>query len=1439
MKEEFITLKFSVDEPVYFKLGDYVDDSFGLFELCDLYKPTYNQNTGGYDYELRLDAHYWKWKNKIFKYTPEVGGKEASWNLTANLKTHLDVLLRNLKALGYKYKETDFTYDIDKVVETSAKLLSYDNTNLLDALTMLAEAWECEWWITNSVIHFGRCEFSDPVNFELGKNVESMTQSDSQSNYATRIYAFGSERNIHPTYRRKLIFNVTNVTGRNISDSSRPLEYGYFPSRDHIPVPGVDFSFSKEESKRYTSLPLEYSIAFKLFDSLKAGKYNIHPKDMHISASTMGIQGITASLMLLYSVDGEEKSIVLQKTSGDGMFVSTAVFGDSKFDLYKDASNLRLRVDAVVGFIGIDIDVTVSFITNFSGTLQNKAVSSAASVTFTSGTNAGKTFNSIFNPNFSKGSLANIIQLPEGATASTGDTYVIDNIIKGKVPISYFSNDLEDVVVSGIVQKRLMLPVDTPYIDAYLDMTTEEAVEAVVVFDDVYPHRVGTMSGVVKHPVKIEDEEVDLYRFKDSEIEFSKDYIIPGNELQITFESGLLNGMIFGAKFNPDGKNPEEQLWQIVRNDDYGRMLPDENLFPKDGDKYMLSGFDTAFVSETMVPDAEKELKKKAEEYIKKTQIDPSTYDCTMMSGDMVDKNGKPTLFEAGDRVNLINAAFFDSGKRESRVIGFEYNLDFLYDSPIYTVGETAPYSRIGEIEDKIDSLTYKGKAYSNQSGIGSGGSSVYLIRTNDSTPATDSNAFSAKRALSEFVNKKVDDTVEGNITFKKEIEVEQLATIARCVVDMISSPTFVDGFTGEGFQIWKSIATGEWNMTIDNLTIRKMFTVFELLVQKIRSVGGMIVVSATDGKIETVEQVGENYEITFASANGFLPNDLIRHQVFTGEKVDYYWTEVKSVDGNKVIIPVSEFEGIVPQVGDECVLMGNTKNKLRQGLITIAATEDGQPRIDVLTGVNKKSFEGNLAVRMGNLDGIKDTYFPADNQPHGDGLYGVNCYLRGTFLLTTGEDVLTKFAVMENLFRSEMESLRNEIQEKDNYLSNSAFASSTDKWGTTNDVRFFTVNNKLLYFNRNFYSEKKQVADIIDTGARKVLRIKASGIKQINTDLSDKPDKDSSFFVSFRIRVLGKGTLTVGFPGQGLYHTEMLEPTDEFTQKEYSGTWNGAGYFELKFTGDAYIHSLAVTDNAIADLYTHFNSKFEQTNKKIEAVVTSVNNLEKKSSGWLTEADGTKIWACCQFQDGTKALSLFDITPEGIFLSGSHINLKGKVTFESFSPDFQAAYNQAFSNASMTAKDDVARQLGFTNYNQLVANAANGKSILIGGYLNTQLIDVDTLLANKIITNKVVTSLSGKRIEIDPATNSIKLYSPENRELASFHFQDDREYAMVSFSNYDSSGKEISSGFMGANLIQLSDTDIYGKSKMVMISSDGIKFYHEGEGFTKEYPSR
>ncbi len=533
MKEDYIMLKFSLENPIYFKLGSYVECNFGLFEVCDLQKPAFNTNTAGYDYELQLDAYYWKWKNKIFKYTPETTGQEASWNLTAPLDVQVGIVLRNLKALGYTYKGQDFVFSIDSTVENKSQLMSYDNINILDACFEMAKKWDCECWVTENIIHFGRCESGDAVDFEIGKNVQEMSLSESQSTYATRIYAFGSTRNIPADYR--------------------PID--------------------------------------------------------------------------------------------------------------------------------------------------------------------------------------------------------------------------ETVVVNGVVQRRLMLPEGTPYIDAYPDMTTEEAVEQVVIFDEVYPRRTGIMSDVTTIEVtdKVENEDGttteekwNAYRFRDTGVNFSEKYILPGQELRIRFASGLLNGLEFAVKFNPEGKpekledggwNPEAQLWEIVRNEDYGRPLPGDVLFPQDGDEYVLSGWDSTKITELgLVGAAEQELKEKTEKYAAKSKIDPSTYGCTMMSNDAYREDGVHNFYSIGQKVNLINKAYFENG-RQSRVIGFEFNLDYSFDSPVYTVGETAAYSRIGELEEKVESLTLKGQTYT-----GGGGSGVYVIGSHDSTPATDHNVYSALRSLIMFMRKDTEE---------------------------------------------------------------------------------------------------------------------------------------------------------------------------------------------------------------------------------------------------------------------------------------------------------------------------------------------------------------------------------------------------------------------------------------------------------------------------------------------------------------------------------------------------------------------------------------------------------------------------------------------------------------------------------------------------------
>lgn len=248
-------------------------------------------------------------------------------------------------------------------------------------------------------------------------------------------------------------------------------------------------------------------------------------------------------------------------------------------------------------------------------------------------------------------------------------------------------------------------------------------------------------------------------------------------------------------------------------------------------------------------------------------------------------------------------------------------------------------------------------------------------------------------------------DVYTGNDTGKitKEGQLQYLSAI---IQQFLSSPTFVSGFLGEGFKIW--VENGNWHIECDNLTVRQTMNIFELLIQKIRSVNGALVVSQSNGKIKSVSEDETNYVITMEEeGETFQPNDLVRCQVWTGSKTKFYWVEVASVSGNSITVKKSEFTaGNKPEKADEVVQMGNTQNAQRQALIYITAQESGHPYIEILNGVKTKSLSGTNRTRLGDLSNIQDSAFPEGQQPSGSGLYCDNAFLRGIFLLRNGKSV-------------------------------------------------------------------------------------------------------------------------------------------------------------------------------------------------------------------------------------------------------------------------------------------------------------------------------------------------------------------------------------------------------------------------------------------------
>jgi len=248
MSKDCITLKFSLLNALRFDIGDYCFYNGARYELTSVPSPQYNNTTGGYDYNLTFDAEHYKWKNKIFKYTPEIGGQEASWTLTATLDVFVSIILKNLTHLGYTHSvegQASQAYVcnsgcIDASVENKAKNISFDNTSILDAMTQIAKEWDCDWWLEGNQIHFGAVEFAfkntAPSEYSVGDNLVTLSRNETKT-LATRIYPFGSTKNVPYSYRKHLMFDVhkEQIGGVwHITDASRPLESEWFDSSLYV-----------------------------------------------------------------------------------------------------------------------------------------------------------------------------------------------------------------------------------------------------------------------------------------------------------------------------------------------------------------------------------------------------------------------------------------------------------------------------------------------------------------------------------------------------------------------------------------------------------------------------------------------------------------------------------------------------------------------------------------------------------------------------------------------------------------------------------------------------------------------------------------------------------------------------------------------------------------------------------------------------------------------------------------------------------------------------------------------------------------------------------------------------------------------------------------------------------------------------------------------------
>lgn len=574
------------------------------------------------------------------------------------------------------------------------------------------------------------------------------------------------------------------------------------------------------------------------------------------------------------------------------------------------------------------------------------------------------------------------------------------------IPKGYFTGADADVTTDGVATDYLMLPnkeVDSDGFyakDGYLENVNvvkndKQAIEGVVMFEEEYPKVESVVSSIKTYDSTVDNEDgtkttqtfwqvTSTDSFTNS---FKESWIKSNLTLGIKFTSGALMGMEFDVSFKVIDK---ANYFEIVANDTYGRTLPDGVMCPKVGDKFFLYNWDATKITDTdLIPTAQLSLFDRAKQYYQKTMISNSNFTCTM-DGDKFYNDGIYDYHPLGEQVKLINDMFAQvdaDGKhyRNSRIIGMEIPLDIPYDHPQYTVGEKAATSRLGKLEDKVDSIKVNGMQIG---GTGSGnGGGVYVIGMNDTTPASDSNVYSARRSRMEFVSRLQDNTAKGTITWEK--------------VQKFFSGLIVGNSNNENGGSWIPDAEGRSHLITDYLEVRMKAIFEELVIKKTSTIGGKEILSPAGGVVaHKVEEVTVTYNNVSQKAyrcyflaeqdgdevdNDFAVNDQVRSESFNVRKGTYhkagnhfYWRLVIGRDEDPVELEGKKYHYIdlsdtdcatasnVPAKGDVLNQCGNRTDVERQNCLIFSAVDTYSPSISLYHGINSYSFANREYVEYG-----------------------------------------------------------------------------------------------------------------------------------------------------------------------------------------------------------------------------------------------------------------------------------------------------------------------------------------------------------------------------------------------------------------------------------------------------------------------------------------
>lgn len=550
---------------------------------------------------------------------------------------------------------------------------------------------------------------------------------------------------------------------------------------------------------------------------------------------------------------------------------------------------------------------------------------------------------------FERGDVISSIPEQKGDNSNYGTRFYVFGSTRNLT--SDYASSEQGGVTNHISETRLHLPNGQQYIDAWTPLDSNDIVEQVVFFEDIYPKNTETVTSIETVERSMDDgTKFKAYVMVCANTPFTPDDLIAGETIGAHFTSGSLNGWDFELSINESDFDKKFEI--IAQTQDSGEerpiIIPNESLHPEPGDTFVLTGVN---LPEERIEEAEQELLEAGKSWAAKNSSDTDVYPCPTnpVYCQENDKN-----YDVGQKVLLVGPRFGEQG-RLSRIQGYEKKLYNEYIAT-YTVGDNTAYSRFGKIEKSINAA-----AYAERIGVVSG-VGIYLIRSKyDLTYPTDYNTYSALAIETLFLNKRKGGVVQGDTLFSEDVAVGG---------DIVSRDFRQGDFSGAGYAMYKD-AAGNSVVEADRLIVRKDAVFNELVIRQTDFVTGETVFSCGGFECTSVEETTTAYRCYYnnhdgAKYSGLKVGDQVRCQRYAAEGntvIKYYWRLVTAVTENYVDLSKTDADGNgIPDVGDNIVQFGNRTDVARQSAVVIDATDGGSivilAHIDSYT-LSEKNYVG------------------------------------------------------------------------------------------------------------------------------------------------------------------------------------------------------------------------------------------------------------------------------------------------------------------------------------------------------------------------------------------------------------------------------------------------------------------------------------------------